>query len=37
VPTVETDYDLELLTVHVSLPASGCAAREHRMFAWPPA
>jgi hypothetical protein len=32
VPTIETNYDVDLLTVDVSLPASGCAAREHRIF-----
>jgi hypothetical protein len=32
VPKVDPQYDVDLLTVHVSLPASGCAAREHRMF-----
>jgi hypothetical protein len=32
VPTVDTDYDVHQLTVHLSLPVSGCAAREHRIF-----
>jgi len=32
VPTVDTDYDVHQLTVHLSLPVSGCAAREHRTF-----
>jgi hypothetical protein len=32
VPTIETQYDADKFMVQVSLPASGCAAREHRMF-----
>jgi hypothetical protein len=32
VPTVDTDYDVHQLTVHLSLPVSGCAAREQRAF-----
>jgi len=31
-PTIDTQYSLDQLRVFVSLPASGCAAREHRMF-----
>lgn len=31
-PTVETTYHVDQLRVFVSLPASGCAAREHSMF-----
>ena len=30
--TVDTAYDTGVLSVDVSLPASGCAAREHRTF-----
>jgi len=32
IPKVATQYDAHQLTVFVSLPASGCAAREHRIF-----
>lgn len=32
VPTVDTQYDVEQFVIHVSLPASGCASREHRIF-----
>jgi hypothetical protein len=31
-PTVTHQYDTEQLAVHVKLPASGCASREHSMF-----
>ena len=30
--TLDTAYDSATLNLHVSLPASGCAAREHRTF-----
>ena len=32
VPEVDHHYNSENLTVHVKLPASGCASREHSMF-----
>ena len=32
IPKVDTQYDVHQLSVFVSLPASGCAAREHSMF-----
>jgi len=32
VPTVDTHYDPRQLAVQVSLPASGCPTREHRVF-----
>ena len=32
VPTVGTEYDVHEFVVHVSLPVSGCAARQHRVF-----
>jgi hypothetical protein len=32
VPKVETQYDVDQFRVFVSVPASGCAAREHRQF-----
>ena len=32
IPKVATQYDAHRLTVFVSLPATGCAAREHSIF-----
>jgi hypothetical protein len=32
VPDVTTSYDVAAFSVHVSLPAGGCASREHRQF-----
>ena len=32
VPDIDLDYDTERFTVHVSLPASGCASREDTEF-----
>jgi hypothetical protein len=32
VPEVDHHYNPENLSVHVKLPASGCASREHSMF-----
>jgi hypothetical protein len=31
-PDVATSYDARVFSVHVSLPVSGCAGREHRQF-----
>src|SRR5205823_5879867 len=31
-PEITRDYDLQRFAVQVSLPASGCPAREHRQF-----
>jgi hypothetical protein len=32
VPAVGTEYDVHELVVHISLPVSGCAARQHRVI-----
>jgi hypothetical protein len=32
VPAVGTEYDVHQLVVHVLLPVSGCAARQHRVI-----
>jgi hypothetical protein len=32
VPDIDLTYDTETFTALVSLPASGCASREHRQF-----
>ena len=32
VPDISSSYDVQAFSVHVSLPVSGCASREHREF-----